>query len=151
MDCIRSTGIYVASKACHAPMWRQLRDHQGFPIVSSWVDLNPGTVEAMDAEGLRKMAETCMAEIRQSTLLLLLSCPGEWQNGSLMEAGAALMHGIPVWSAGPPSAYKAVFLEHPLWQAFPDLDHVLASLGCLKVNNQWMWPVPFAMGTSEWT
>lgn len=92
-------GIYVASRTRYAPMWRKLRDEEGYPIVSSWIDkgvnVDPKTHD-FDAKAALWRAIT--TDIKQAAALVLYTRDEDLPlQGALVEVGAALSRGIPVY------------------------------------------------------
>lgn len=91
-----NTGIYVASKTQHAPKWLALRA-EGINVTSSWID------EAGEGQTASwpDLWDRIFREIKQSDALLFYGEEGETQKGALVEIGAAMMSGIPVFWVGP--------------------------------------------------
>lgn len=100
--------IYVASKSKYGPMWRALRA-QGHPIISTWID-ESGEGETKDPA---EFWTRCVREASSCTSMVVLHEDGEVMRGALVEMGAALAHGRPVFWAGP--SYLSA-LSHPLVQ-----------------------------------
>lgn len=87
--------IYIASRTRHAARWKALRD-QGCPIVSSWID-EAGPGETADWQDLW---DRCIAEASQaSALIVYAEDDDKYLKGALVEVGAALSHGVPVYLA----------------------------------------------------
>lgn len=114
--------IYVASKVKHALFWRTLRS-AGFPIISTWID-EAGEGESAD---YGELAARCIDEVLSSTRVVLYCEDGDILKGALIEVGAALAAGKPVYCVGHCDSVSRVFREHPRWtnvksvhDAFPD-------------------------------
>lgn len=90
-------GVYIASKARHAPRWLALRA-AGLPVISTWID------EAGEGESasLADLWRRCIAESASAAALLLYHEPGDEQKGAYVEVGAALASGVPVFVVGEP-------------------------------------------------
>lgn len=101
--------IYVASKTRHAEMWRLLRLHM--KINSTWID----EAGVGQTASYSELSERCLWEIRNSSALVLYCEPGEILKGAIIEAGAALALGIPVYCVGECVSLSRVFRAHPLW------------------------------------
>ncbi len=89
-------GIYVASKTVHAPRWLELRS-AGAPIISTWID-EAGSGATSDWADLWTR---CVREAATASALIAYSEPGEQLKGGLVEIGAALAAGVPVFWVGP--------------------------------------------------
>lgn len=89
-------GIYIASKSKHGPRWREMRA-AGLPITSTWID-ESGEGETSDWVDLW---DRCIAEASKAGAFIMYQEPGEVQKGALVELGAALQAGVPVWWVGP--------------------------------------------------
>jgi hypothetical protein len=104
--------IYVASKSCHAPVWQSYRS-TGFSILSTWIDeAGPGESDLPD------LWCRCIAEASDCSVLVALHRPDEEWKGALVEIGAALAHGRPVFLVGDP---PGSWVNHPLVSRFPML------------------------------
>jgi len=87
--------IYVASKTKHARRWVALRD-TGVPIVSTWIDeAGPG-----ESVSLQDLWVRCITEASTADAVLLYTEPGDGLKGALVEVGAALAFGVPVYVVG---------------------------------------------------
>jgi hypothetical protein len=108
---VKAHRVYVASKACHRPMWRRWREN-GVPIISSWIDVDDSHIGGtLTAAEYRKLWASITAEVASATALVFLSVAGdEHQKGSLVEVGVALGAGIPVFAVGAPDHS---WLNHP--------------------------------------
>lgn len=93
---LERSGIYIASKAKHGPRWQALRT-SGVPIVSTWID-ESGEGETSDWSDLW---DRCIAEATTCAAMVVYVEDGEVHKGSLVEVGAALYAGVPVFWVGP--------------------------------------------------
>lgn len=89
-------GIYVASKTKHAARWRHLRA-AGLPIVSSWID----EAEPHQSPSLEDLWRRNVDEASTACALLVYVEANETMKGALVEIGAALARGVPVFWVGP--------------------------------------------------
>lgn len=112
--------VYVASKTTHAHKWRALRN-AGHPISSSWID-EAGEGESGD---YAELSERCLQEVREASILVLYCEQGEVLKGAIIEAGAALMAGIPVRQVGNCASLSRVFCKHPLWREYRSVEEAL--------------------------
>lgn len=104
-------GVYIASKTKHSPKWIELRD-RGYPLVSSWIDeAKPGATESIAELWIR-----CIREASNAKALILYQETGEEINGALVEVGAALVSGVPVYACVAEPEQLGTFLKHPLIQ-----------------------------------
>lgn len=108
--------IYVASKTKHAAKWRALRA-AGVPVVSSWIDEE--VLGDKTDPNLTDWWETYVKDVtdRAGALLLYVE-PGEVHKGGLVEVGAALGCGIPVYVCGPQTPAELV-AQLGSWTAHP--------------------------------
>ena len=122
--------VYVASKAYHAPMWRQIRGtlavHRSeFAIQASWIDIDVAdslSVDDVSTDLWRK----CVEEASSARLLVAYHARGDEWKGALVEIGAALAHEIPVYVIGaPPGSWAA----HPLVFLAGSFDDALSQYG----------------------
>ena len=127
--------VYVASRASvpeRVAMWRALRDERGVDITSSWID-EAGEGKTHDFTELWARIQDEMA---RSAALILYATPEDFPlKGALVEAGMALMWGLPVYLVLP-----GVMLEerskrpigswvcHPACFIMNSIDEVLAEL-----------------------
>lgn len=100
------SGIYIASKAKWGPRWQQLR-RAGVPIISTWID-ESGVGETTDFPDLW---DRCIREASSCSALIYFQMTGEEMKGALVEVGAALAAGKPVFIA---EAFVGSWLHHPL-------------------------------------
>mgnify|MGYP003382679592 CR=1 FL=1 len=116
--------IYMASKACHGPEWRNLRDQGGFPILSTWIN-ESGVGEISDWPDLwtRRIQEASQAKV-----LIVVRRDNEVLKGAWAEVGAALAHGVPVFAVG---CDEFSIRHHPLVTTRASLNTALN--GALKI------------------
>jgi hypothetical protein len=111
--------IYIASKTKHAPRWRDLRGNHGFQIISTWIDeAGPG-----ESPNRPDLACRCISEAIMADRFILYCEPGEVLKGALVEMGAALAAGKPVFTVGECDNWPAgsAFVDHPLVERFDDV------------------------------
>lgn len=89
------SGIYVASKTKHAPMWKSYRE-RGWPINSTWID-EAGAGESGD---LADLWRRCTSEAASANVLVIYREPEDVLKGAWVELGAALVKGVPVFAVG---------------------------------------------------
>lgn len=89
-------GIYIASKAKHGGRWRELRA-SGVPIVASWID----EAEEGATSDWADLWSRCIGEASGAVAVVVYVEPYEIHKGSLVELGAALHAGVPVFWVGP--------------------------------------------------
>lgn len=87
-------GIYIASRVKWAARWRNLRDNQMIPFISTWID-EAGEGETKD---LGELWERVVREVERCRVLLLYAEPEDFPlKGALVEVGAALMAAKPIF------------------------------------------------------
>ena len=102
-------GVYIASRSRHGERWKALRA-QGVPVLSSWID----ECEAGATDDWSNLWTRCVDEAASAEALIFYA-PVEdapWK-GALVEVGAALSHGRPVFVVGDPDACSFSFVNHP--------------------------------------
>jgi len=112
------SGTYIASRTYRAPTWRRLRDVEGWEITASWID-EAGSGESKSLNDLWSRIE---AEIAKSALLILYVETEDFPlKGTLVEAGMALAHRIPIRVVAPgvvldPVSFRPLgsWVRHPL-------------------------------------
>jgi hypothetical protein len=116
-------GIYIASKAKHGRLWRDLRA-SGVPIISTWIDESePGQTADWGDLWTRALREASSAAAG-----VVYNEPDERMKGGLVEIGAALCAGVPLFWAGPsddPEGKEYTVIRHPLVVRCASLDHAL--------------------------
>lgn len=115
-------GVYFASKVVHAHRWKALRD-SGIKTASSWID-EAGEGQTADYE---ELADRCLSEIAGAARLVLYCERGEVLKGAILEAGAALMAGVPVFQVGECDSISRVFRQHRLWHYCLSIDEAISS------------------------
>lgn len=108
-------GIYTASKTTHAHLWKRFRA-DGYPIISTWLD-EAGKGETKSFEDLWAR---CVSEAASCAALVAYRESGEILKGGLIEIGAALANGRPVFFVGDVEGYS--FKAHPLVTICPDIE-----------------------------
>lgn len=116
------SGVYFASKVVHATRWQAMRD-SGVTTASTWID-EAGEGQTAD---YAELSERCLNEIAQAERLVLYCQPGEILKGALLEAGAALMAGTPVFLVGECESLSRVFRKHALWHECASVEEAVAS------------------------
>ncbi len=119
--------IYGASKVLHADLWKRLRE-SGVPIISTWID-EAGEGQSGDYS---ELSTRCLAEVASAKSVILYCEPGEVLKGAMVEVGAALALGVPVYCVGTCDSLSRVFVKHPLWHTCPSID--CAIIACTGAN-----------------
>lgn len=119
--------IYVASKTHRAEAWRALRTV--YPVIARWIDKDP----ALPASEFRQLWIECVEDAAERADMVALFCAeGETLKGCLVEAGAALGRGKPVYQIGDCASLRAgggsdaSFVHHPLWHRAPSIGAAVA-------------------------
>jgi hypothetical protein len=127
--------IYAASRASipeRPQMWRNLRDHGGYKIISSWID-EAGEGETASFADLWTRVDR---EIDYCTRLVLYVEPGDFPlKGALIEVGMALGRGKPVYVVAPGVVVEPNYRPLGSWLAHPSVTimyDLLAALGPLS-------------------
>ena len=115
-------GVYFASKVKHVHRWLALRA-AGVKTASSWID-EAGEGETAD---YAELSERCLEEIAGAGRLVLYCEPDEILKGAILEAGAALMAGVPVFAVGECASLSRVFRQHRLWHECPSVEDAISS------------------------
>lgn len=111
------SGIYIASKTVHAPMWLAFRA-AGHQITCTWInEAGPGESPSMSDLWIR-----CINEAMEAEVLILYCREGEQLKGAYVELGAALAHGVPCIWVGPKLASVA---DHPGIVHLPTMDEAI--------------------------
>lgn len=105
------SGVYVASRTDCAPMWRALRDY-GARITSSWID----EAEVGQTADASELWERVIREVLEADRLVVYARDSDVLAGALVEVGAALAAGKPVYVLGdcPQFSKRCSFISHPL-------------------------------------
>ena len=119
---MRRGGVYFASKVKHAHRWLALRA-AGVKTASSWID-EAGEGETAD---YAELSERCLEEIAGAGRLVLYCEPDEILKGAILEAGAALMAGVPVFAVGECASLSRVFRQHRLWHECPSVEDAIST------------------------
>lgn len=125
--------LYIASDVRHAAKWRALRAVATPPFTfnMSWIDWR---LDMGDTRVRQLLWIACAREAAAADGLILYLEPGETRKGALIEAGAALGAGKPVFQVGTCASVEAgegsdaSFTSHPRWHRFRRLDDVFAHL-----------------------
>lgn len=119
--------IYMASKVHRAKTWRLLR--ATYPIVSRWIDKSDG----MSAAEYRRLWVECVEDAAErADMVVVVAQEGETLKGCLIECGAALGRGKPVYQIGDCHSLRAgdgsdaSFVRHPRWHRVPCLAAAVA-------------------------
>lgn len=114
--------IYMASKTRHATKWLKLRE-SGVDIISTWIDeAGPGQTKSFTDLWLR-----CINEVSMADRLIAYAEPGDELKGGLIEIGAALATGTPVYVVGEVEALKTC-KYHPLITLADSLEKALCEI-----------------------
>lgn len=110
--------IYIASKACHRPLWREFRE-AGHNIISRWIDVPDKYSE--DPEGLdfTQLWQWCVEDVISCDALVCHVEPGEVLKGAILEVGVALAHNKRVILLGP----RREYLNNGTWINHPGIEH----------------------------
>jgi len=121
-------GIYIASKAKHGPRWLAMRA-AGVPFISTWID-ECGVGATSDWADLWFR---CIHEASMAHAVILYVEEGETLKGALVEAGAALAHGVHVHvvSAAP---LDHTFVRHPHVHEHSTLEEALGAIGKFGID-----------------
>jgi hypothetical protein len=121
-------GIYTASKTIHAPMWRDYRS-LGVNIISTRID-EAGKGETKSFEDLWVR---CVSEAASCAALVAYREHGETLKGGLVEIGAALANGRPVYFVGDTEGYS--FLTHPLVTVVDDVSEAIRRAASMEESH----------------
>lgn len=121
-----STTVYVASKAYYGPLWQSLRGElaktSDVRIISTWID-ESGQGKTVDWP---ELWDRCIEEAATADALVAFYFPGDTWKGALVEIGAALACGKPVYVAGSPDHS---WVNHPNVTLVATVDEAFALLG----------------------
>lgn len=121
------TEIYIASKTKHASKWRELRK-KGYPIISTWIDESETGSEIEDFSDLWIR---CIKEASTCNYLIVYREPDETLKGAWCEVGAALAHGIPVFSIG---CSEFSVSNHPLIRQYNTFSEALYEISIRSIQ-----------------
>jgi hypothetical protein len=82
--------IYISSKIGYADTWKYYRDKLKYSISSTWIDFN-------DVSDWVDLWDRCIKEASECDALVVYQTGAEILKGALVEVGAALSHGKPVF------------------------------------------------------
>ena len=123
----RRPRIYMASKVHRAEGWRALRSV--YPIVSRWID-KPAE---MSAREYRQLWVECIEDAAErADMVVVFAAEGDTLKGCLVECGAALGAGKPVYQVGDCASLRAgdgsdaSFVRHPRWHRVPEIAAAVA-------------------------
>lgn len=116
--------IYTASRTRHAPRWKDLRA-SGVPIIATWID-EAGPGETAD---MSELWGRCINEAKSAGAVILYREDGETLKGALVEVGAALGAGVPVYVVGCIDTSEYSWLNHPLVTLCRTVDSALRLIG----------------------
>lgn len=106
-------GIYVTSKVKHAAMWLSLRE-SGVPVISTWIDDTQDAQSKLrpdDDAAWEDLWRRCIDEAATCDALVAYVEPDDVLKGGLVEIGAALSNGRPVFAVG---TFAGSFCRHRL-------------------------------------
>jgi len=114
--------LYVASKAKYGETWQLLRDVQGWPIISTWIDeYKPG-----QTEDLSELWDRCVDEAMNADALLVYAESGETLKGALVEVGVAIGSSVPIYAVVPDNVGS--WVHYPYVKRFASIAAALASI-----------------------
>lgn len=127
-------GVYIASRTRHAKIWRDLRA-SGAPIISSWIDLIDDSGADAAEENFSGLWGRILTEIGGANGLVLYAEPNDFPfRGAFIEAGMAMMAGIPVNIVAPGVDLDAhgrplgTWIKHSLVSLHRDVPSAIASI-----------------------
>lgn len=104
------SGIYIASKTKHAPLWVGLRKTQRFPINCTWIDeAGPG-----ETEDPTELAMRCWYEVIEADAFILYREEGDELKGAFVELGIAIQLQRPIYAVG---------LDNTIFKHLPHITH----------------------------
>jgi hypothetical protein len=102
-------GVYIASRSMHGARWRDLRD-SGFPVCATWINES----EQGQTGSWPDLWWRCVDEASECAALILYAPIEDGElKGALVEVGAALASGRPVYFVGDGEARRYSWLNHP--------------------------------------
>jgi len=138
--------IYSASKIWHAEKWLEMRDKEGFNILSKWIELpcgtkdNPTGAKLLTSQEKRQLWIDCAQEVADADLLIAYAEEGDKQRGVLVEIGGALSTNTPVYLIGNCKSFRAnpysdaAYCYHPLFHHVISTDY---KNGYYEAVNHW--------------
>ena len=139
--------IYSASKIWHSEKWLEMRDQEGFNIISNWINIpcgskdNPTGAKKLTTAENRVLWSECAEEVVKADLLIAYAEEGDEQRGVLVELGGALSSDTPVYLIGDCETFRAcdhsdvAFAYHPLFHRVISQDY---KLGYYEAVNHWL-------------
>ena len=139
--------IYSASKIWHSEKWLEMRDQEGFNIISNWINIpcgskdNPTGAKKLTIAEKRVLWSECAEEVVKADLLIAYAEEGDEQRGVLVELGGALSSDTPVYLIGDCETFRAcdhsdvAFAYHPLFHRVISQDY---KLGYYEAVNHWL-------------
>ena len=139
--------IYSASKIWHSEKWLEMRDQEGFNIISNWINIpcgskdNPTGAKKLTTAEKRVLWSECAEEVVKADLLIAYAEEGDEQRGVLVELGGALSSDTPVYLIGDCETFRAcdhsdvAFAYHPLFHRVISQDY---KLGYYEAVNHWL-------------
>ena len=139
--------IYSASKIWHSEKWLEMRDQEGFNIISNWINIpcgskdNPTGAKKLTTAEKRVLWSECAEEVVKADLLIAYAEEGDEQRGVLVELGGALSSNTPVYLIGDCETFRAcdhsdvAFAYHPLFHRVLSQDY---KLGYYEAVNHWL-------------
>jgi nucleoside 2-deoxyribosyltransferase len=106
----RKPSVYVASNIRFIDFWQKLRD-SGVNISSTWIDHAP---DREDKEAISRLWVNCFEEIRHSDMVMVKAEKEDRFKGVLVEIGAALVLGKPVYLIGENNEMGDIY-HHPIF------------------------------------
>jgi hypothetical protein len=102
--------VYVASHIRFIDYWHRVRE-SGIEISSSWID---SPASRNDNNAISKLWINCFEEIRQADMVMIKAEKEDKFKGVLVEIGAALVLGKPVYLVGENNNLGDIY-HHPLF------------------------------------
>lgn len=119
-------GIYTASRVRHANKWLKLRG-EGVPIVATWID----EAGVGQTDNYPDLWRRCIEEAASAEAVLVYAEEGDSLKGALVEVGAALGSGTPVFCVGP---MEGSWVQHPLVARCESLESALGLIQMYRKN-----------------
>ena len=114
--------IYVSSKLKHTAKWLALRQ-RGVPILSTWID------EPSEPPSFEDLWARCVREASTAKALICYAEDGDILKGGLVEVGAALGAGVPVFVINPQPGWT--FTNHPKVTIVGSIEEAVTACGPL--------------------
>lgn len=134
---ILKKGTYIASRASlpeRAAAWRQLRDVDGYLIVSSWIDVVNQPLNADNTKPLHAIWENITHEVTTAERVVVYAEPDDFPlKGTLVEVGMALAVGTPIYLVLPDvtiedDTFRPIgsWINHPLVKVVNSMSEALS-------------------------